>query len=143
MAETLADYPGFGADLMPTLIDSATALGITRFDNLDLRYSWATVEGRDARGRQVHLAYAEGSVPVLEEPPGRDLQGPYLSAAQLRGIDVADVLRRTRRRTKVDLTDTYLLIDGDDGGRIKVYPGNGYLAWDLTGTRVLVDYTED
>lgn len=136
IATTMFQYSGFTATAVGELIDNATGLGLRKIDNATLRADWARVEGLDSEGRPVIIGYRQDSAPQVEEATGTS--GPYLRPAQVRDLDLADLLARTRKEIAVNEADAYVLVRSVDGGEIAFHGGlGGRATWDLTGTRLV------
>ncbi|MGO1974842.1 MAG: DUF1707 SHOCT-like domain-containing protein [Propionibacteriaceae bacterium] len=134
---TMVQVPLFDAQTLPKAMDHCISIGIVQIRDIAVWDPWVQVNGRTKDGELRRVEYHTDRAPSQGE---HTESGPWLEAAELRDLDLADLVRRSR-----DIAD---LGGGDEELRatirhwqetwsIEIRGSSEEVHWDITGQNQL------
>lgn len=134
---TMVQVPLFDAQTMPKAMDHCISIGIVQICNVAVWDPWVQVNGRTKDGILQRIEYHTDRAPTLTE---HNESGPWLEAAELRDLDLADLVRRSRDIADIGERDEELrctIRHWAEVWSIQVSGSPEDVYWDITGQNQL------
>ena len=134
---TMVQVPLFDAQTMPKAMDHCMSIGIVQIADIAVWGPRVQVNGRTQDGKLQRIEYRTDRAPTLAE---HTESGPYIEAAELRDLDLADLVRRSRDIAELGGGDEDLRCTiryWPDVWSIEVRGSSDEVYWDITGQNQL------